>query len=218
MSPEDMKDVPQEPQQARKGPRKASEVAAEVRAEMEADFAVRMEAMQASLDAAKESLDAATAERDAAKAEAEKAQIAQAQAESVQDQLAAVELTTVDPEADGAVTVNFVTDDCTVLGKSWFRGQELTIAPNTPEWAELWDAKRGKSILEYTEDEQILLWGERKWRNGHWAGLTFDQMLADQTLTDEERAELQTILDKKTSRTAPPSGSTTPQKRSPVAY
>jgi hypothetical protein len=204
-------DAPATEEQKKRGPRKASEIVAETEERMKAEFAAKMAEMQASIDAA-------TAERDAAKAEAEKAQIAQAQAESVQDQLAAVELTAVDPEAAGAVTINFVSDDCTVLGKSWFRGQELTIAPGTPEWDELWDAKRGKSILEYTEDEQVLLWGERKWRHGHWTGLTFDQLLTDPSLSAEERAELQTILDKKTSRTAPPSGSTTPQKRSPVAY
>lgn len=211
MSPEETMDSQPTPEEEpkKRGPRKASEVIAETEERVRAEAADEIAALKAQIAAAEQKT--ADALQQAATQKAEN--------ESIKDQLAPAVIAEVDPEAEGAVTVNFVSDDCTILGKLWFRGEELTIAPGTKEWDELWDKKRNKSYLELTEDEQILVWGERKFRPGKWSGLSFEELLADQQLTDEERQELQSILNKRTSRSASPAGytSSTSQKRSPVS-
>lgn len=210
MSPEDIENTPVQDgkvqdQPVKKGPRKAAEVIAETEERVRAEYEQKLADLQAKLD------------------ESEAERLAQLAAkpgtETVADQIKAAEFNTqVNADHPDAITVNFVADDMTILGKSWYRGEELTIVPGTPEWEELWDKKLNKSYLSYTEDEQTIVWGERKFRPGKWTGMSYEDLLKNPELSDEEREELQTILNKRLSRTASPSGSTTSQKRSPVAY
>jgi hypothetical protein len=199
-SPEPEKDAT-----AKRGPRKTAEIVAETEERMRAEAADEIAALKAQLEEAN------------AKAQAAETALVNHK-ETAAEQVKLDELTEVSPEDDDAITVNFVSDDVTMLGRIWVRGQELTIKPGTREWDELFDHKRGKSFLQLTEDEQIAMWGERKFRPGHWTGQSFESLLSNPELSEEERAELESILNKRLSRTAAPAGSTTPQKRSPVAY
>lgn len=197
----------------RRGPRKESEVRAEVeaqmRAELELALARQREELLAELKADRDKIDNEKAAMAAFEAQIRKT-------ESVSEQAKPATVPEVDAETPGAVTVNFVDDGMTLLGKVWYIGEELTIVPDTPQWEEATDGRTGRMLLTFDEDEQIQRWGRRFFRPGHWKGSGFD--LDDPNLTDEERLRLQSIQDKRTSRTAAPAGSTTPQKRSPVAY
>lgn len=221
MSPggeEMVKDDAQGPR--RRGPRKESEVRAEVQAqmreEMKLELAKQREELLAELKAERDSLESKREELDGEKAAMAAFEAQIRKTESVAEQAKPVAVPEVDASTPGAVTVNFVEDGLTLLGKVWYVGEELTIVPETPQWEEAIDRRTGRMLLTFDEDEQIERWGRRFFRPGHWKGTGFD--LEDPNLTDEERLRLQSIQDKRMSRTAAPSGSTTSQKRSPVAY
>lgn len=101
----------------------------------------------------------------------------------------------VDPTAAGAVTVNFTEDGMTWLGQIWYAGQELTVLPGSKQWEELTDPKTGKLLLLLTENEQIIRWGRRMFREGKWHGAGYD--LDDPALSDEDRARLRAIQGKR---------------------
>lgn len=197
----------------KKGPRKASEVVAETEARVRAEAADEIAALKAQLEQV-------TTDASAREEELLKELSAKPGTESVTAQAKPAQLPEIADDTEGAITVSFVSNDMTILGKLWFQGEELTVAPGTPQWDELWDANRGKSYLEYTEDEQVLIWGERKFRPGKWSGQGYEALLSNPDLSEEERAELESILNKRKSRSAAPAGSTVSntQRRSPVSY
>jgi hypothetical protein len=206
--PEDLKD---QIEHKRRGPRKASEIRAEVEAEMRAQFEVEREQLKKQYEAAeKVSVEEA---QEAAMAAFQK-QIRKN--ESVSEQVKSVEIPEVPADAEGALTVNFVEDGLTLLGKVWYVGEELTIVPGTPQWEEAMDVSTQRVLISLDEDEQIARWKKRYFRPGHWRGVGFD--LNDPSLSEEERQRLQSIQDKKAWSSPMPSGSSTTQKRSPVAY
>jgi hypothetical protein len=114
-------------------------------------------------------------------------------------QISADELT-ADPSAPEAVTINFVVDGFTALGKVWYRGEEITLAPGTEQWnlAQLNDGT-GRTWAHLDEDAQIDKYGERKFRPGLWKGRALD--INDPDLTEEERHRLRTQNEKRLQRT-----------------
>jgi hypothetical protein len=123
-----------------------------------------------------------------------RAQLAQAQEELAAAKAASDEveqIAEVSPDAKDAVTVNFVEDGLTWLGKVWVRGEELTVAPDSKEWKELTDPRTGRLLLTLTENEQIIKWGKRMFREGKWIGEGFD--LNDPSLSPEDRERLKSI-------------------------
>jgi hypothetical protein len=99
-----------------------------------------------------------------------------------------------DPTAEGAVTIHFVDDGFSALGKVWYVGETLTIVPGTSQWEDATvNVKKGSSekimfgLMD--EDQQIAKWGKRIFRFGPWRGQPLDKINWDE-LNDEERAQL----------------------------
>lgn len=107
----------------------------------------------------------------------------------------------VDPDAEDSVTINFVDDGLTLLGTTWCRGEELTVKRGSEEWKQTLDGK-GRSILEYSEAEQLVRWQRRIYSQGHWLGKGYD--LNDPTLTPEDRAALLAAEERRKIRVAVP--------------
>lgn len=149
----------------RRGPRKESEIRAEVEAQLreELEAKVRAELL---------------AEQEAKEREAERQRALAAEARPIK-----ADAVDGDPTAEGALTVHFVEDGLTLLGKVWLRGEELTINPGTPQWEEV------HSVLSLDEYEQEARWNRRYFREGPWRGKRWDE-IDDELLTDAEREQL----------------------------
>lgn len=99
-----------------------------------------------------------------------------------------------DPQAEGAVTIHFVEDGFTILGKVWYVGEPLTLNPGTENWELSKINFRGTTrvFATLTEDEQITLWGKRIFRDGPGQGSTgFAALLDNPDLTADERTQLE---------------------------
>ena len=103
----------------------------------------------------------------------------------------------VENAVQDSITINFVADGLSALGKIWYRGQELTVTKGTDDYESTLD-RDGNSWLDLTEAEQLAYWGERKFAAGPWQGAGFD-LDADmdvrfkdgsQKLTEAEKAKL----------------------------
>lgn len=105
-----------------------------------------------------------------------------------------------------AIHVHFIADGYTILGKMWYRGEELIVEPNTQQWDEVHD-RNGNTTLTLDEYEQEDRWGETKLRPGPWRGKSLASLLDDDSLTDEEKDRLAQIANG--SVRAPRSGSKT---------
>lgn len=169
---------------ARRGPRKESEIRAELEAELREKIFAEMQAEAQPVPAVD-----AEAIRAQIRAEMENEARVKAQEEARQREMAAearpINAREVDgdPTAEGALTVHFVEDGLTLLGKVWYRGEELTIVPGTPQWNE------AHSILSMDEFDQEARWGKRFIRAGLWRGKRLDEIV-DEELTDAEREQL----------------------------
>lgn len=149
----------------RRGPRKESDIRAEVEAQVRAQMEEEIRAQVAAEFAEKER-------------EAEKSRAIAAEARPIKG-------TDIDgdPTLEGALTVHFVEDGLTLLGKVWYRGEELTINPGTNQWEE---AHAVVSLDEYKQEER---WGRRFFREGPWRGKRLDE-IDDELLDPQERAQL----------------------------
>lgn len=182
-----------EPESKKKpGPKPRADIEAELRAKIEAEVREKAEAeVRAQIEA-----EYAEKEREAAEARALAAEARPIAGREVDG----------DPTADGALTINFVEDGLTLLGKVWFRGEELTVVPGTRQWEEVQVVlKNGqkRNLITLDEDEQIERWGRRFFREGLWKGKRLD--LDDPDLSDEERIALkkaQQIRDEKYGKVA----------------
>lgn len=153
----------------RRGPRKEADIRAEVAAEVEAQVRAEME----------ERIRTELAEEFAAKErEAEKSRAVASEARPIKG-------TDIDgdPTVEGSLTVHFVDDGLTLLGKVWYRGEELTINPGTEQWEEAYAVL---SLDEYGQEER---WGRRFFREGLWRGKRLDE-IDDELLDPQERAQL----------------------------
>jgi hypothetical protein len=166
--------TPEEAPVKRRGPRKESEIRAEVeaqvRAEMEANLRAEME------DEVRKNLES--------ELRAQAAEDARIRAMASEATPISGEQISDDPTKDGARTYHFVDDGLTLLGKVWYRGEELTITPGTEAWEVAYP------VLSLNEFEQEDRWGKRFIREGLWRGKRLDE-IDDPELTPEERAALQ---------------------------
>ena len=72
-------------------------------------------------------------------------------------------------EAKEAVTIHFVADGFTALGRSWYQGMELTLELESPGWHATFDSE-GNTWLNLTEAEQHRRYGKVFFRPGPWPG------------------------------------------------
>ena len=86
-------------------------------------------------------------------------------------------------DVEGSILVHFVEDGLTLLGKVWYRGEELAINPGTPQWEEAYEIL---SLNEYDQEER---WGRRFFREGPWRGKRLDEIDSEE-LTEAERKQL----------------------------
>ncbi len=147
-----------------------AEIEAEVRAELaaEADVSTMREQIRAEMEAERAAIEA--------KAEADRKLAAEARP------IRGTEIDG-DPSIEGSITVHFLDDGLTLLGKVWYRGEELTINPGTENWEM---AHPVLSMDEYAQEEK---WGKRFFRPGPWRGKRLDE-IDDEILDDKERAQL----------------------------
>jgi hypothetical protein len=68
------------------------------------------------------------------------------------------------PAEGEAVLIHFVADGLTVFGQVWYRGQELSIGPDHPRWAE------ARGWITLSRFQQAERWGEQKFDFGPWPG------------------------------------------------
>ena len=101
--------------------------------------------------------------------------------------------------------IHFVEDGFTAMGEVYYRGQELTVVEGSSEWEQCSD-KKGKSWLNYTRRDQLLTYGKVFFEPGPWQGLTYEEMLDDPTLSDEEREKVQTLVNTQRAELAQPVG------------
>lgn len=155
----------------KRGPKSAAEIRAEVEAQVreEVEAQVRAEMQQ---------------EREKERREAELARVANSPDTKPVNgfQISG------SPDAEGAVTLHFVEDGFTVLGKVWYRGEELSVVPGTPQWEQS-PIYRGKIFAELDEFEQEEIWGRRFFRQGPWRGKRLTE-IDDPELSDDERSAL----------------------------
>lgn len=156
----------------RRGPRKESEIRAEIEAQFRAEMEAKLEAKEASIRA-EIATEMAAKEAAAAKERALAAEARPISGRQIDG----------DPSVEGSITVHFLEDGLTLLGKVWYRGEELTINPGTENWA------AAASILELDEFAQEERWGKRFFRPGVWRGKRLDE-IDDPELTEDEKAAL----------------------------
>lgn len=111
------------------------------------------------------------------------------------------EIAEAQPDDEDGVLINFVADGLTLLGTTWCRGEELSVKRGSEEWKQTLDS-RGRSILEYSEREQLARWGRRIYSQGHWLGTGYD--LNDPNLTKDEREALVAAEERRAIRSAQP--------------
>lgn len=92
----------------------------------------------------------------------------------------APELPNVDPNDASAVTVHFLDDGFTALGRVWYRGEQITVSKNSKEWEE-----DGRHWMKMTEYDQIKKYGKRLFGHGEWPYSGYD--LDDPDLDPKER-------------------------------
>lgn len=102
-----------------------------------------------------------------------------------------------DPKADGAITIHFIEDGFTALGKVWYRGEELTLVPGTKQYDEA-PTRLGKVFALLDEFEQEEVWGRRIFREGPWRGKRLTE-IEDPDMTEAERAALERAEQKRSS-------------------
>jgi hypothetical protein len=98
------------------------------------------------------------------------------------------------PAEPRTVTVHFVEDGLTLLGKVWCRGEEIQI--NEKKDALIWDLLTDATVgmlLDLDEDQQIARWGKRYFREGLWRGKGYDSLEDEAHLNEEEKLRLRQI-------------------------
>lgn len=92
----------------------------------------------------------------------------------------------VEVPAEEGRRIHFIEDGVTIGGRVFYRGEEFVVAMDA-EWATL------------SGREQILRYGKRMYREGHWDGDGFD--LSDPALTEDDRHRLLDIVRKQATYT-----------------
>lgn len=97
--------------------------------------------------------------------------------------------------------VHILEDGFTAFGKVWYRGQEITVVPESDEWNSTVD-RDGNTWMNLSYTEQEIRYGRQMFGKGHWPYGGFN--LDDPLLTDEEREILQRTDLKRRQRSATP--------------
>lgn len=151
----------------RRGPKSRAEIEAEIREQIEAETRAKVEAE------IREQVEAEVRAKVAADATLNPADATPISGADVDG----------DPTQQGSITVHFVEDGLTLLGKIWYRGEELTINPGTDNWAQ------ASNVLVMDEYEQESKWGQRFFRNGPWRGKSLMDIDMSE-MDDEQRRQL----------------------------
>lgn len=97
------------------------------------------------------------------------------------------------PMAEGSITVHFVEDGLTLLGRVWYRGEELTVEPGSAQW------NIAHKVLEMDEYAQEAKWGRRFFREGPWRGKRLDE-IEDEVITEADREALRKAQEQRDKR------------------
>ncbi len=78
-------------------------------------------------------------------------------------------------QAGETILIHFVADGLTVLGHTWYRGQELEFTVGSPAYQDTFD-RNGWTWLALRDqpDVQEAKYGEEKFRSGPWKGLPYE--------------------------------------------
>jgi hypothetical protein len=95
----------------------------------------------------------------------------------------APELPEVDPNSPNTVTVHFLDDGFTAMGRVWYRGEQYTCSKDSSEWVE--EARNWMMMSEY---DQVKKYGRRLFAQGQWPYTGYD--LDDPDLDPKEREVL----------------------------
>lgn len=78
------------------------------------------------------------------------------------------------PGDDKNILIHVREDGVTMLGKVWYRGEELEFEPGTQAYKDTFD-RSGRSFLDLRDDEfaQMEKWGRVLFRGGPWPGKTY---------------------------------------------
>lgn len=116
---------------------------------------------------------------DKARAEA----VAQTKQDLSEESDEAPEFPQVNPSSPNSVTVHFLEDGHTALGRVWYRGDQVTVSKDSKEWQE-----DGKYWMNLTEYDQVRRYGRRIWAQGVWPYGGYD--LDDPDLDPKDREQL----------------------------
>ena len=81
-----------------------------------------------------------------------------------------------------SILIHFVADGFTAQGENWYRGQELEFGKNSVAFKQTFN-RLGESWVLYTEEQQLVNYGEVKFRRGPWPGLPYE----DGSVAEKER-------------------------------
>jgi hypothetical protein len=70
--------------------------------------------------------------------------------------------------------IHFIANGLTWAGESWYLGQEIHIGPDHPRWTQ------AQAWINLTDFEQVERYGEVKFRQGPWPGLSYADALRQQ--------------------------------------
>jgi hypothetical protein len=78
------------------------------------------------------------------------------------------------PGDDGNILIHFLEDGLTLLGKVWYRGEELEFEVGSQAYKDTFN-RRGETWLDLRNDEfgQVDRWGKIMFRSGRWPGKTY---------------------------------------------
>jgi len=108
--------------------------------------------------------------------------------------------------------IHFVNDGFTTMGQVFYRGQELHVIEGSAEWTRIADTK-GRTFFDLAEDEseQIVRYGEVKFRPGPWPHESFTaedvarmQQEANTTADPEEAMRLRKRASRLSDSITPP--------------
>lgn len=74
----------------------------------------------------------------------------------------------VNPSDEKARTFHFIEDGMTILGKVWFRGEQVTLIEDSADWKRT--VTGGRSLFDLTDAEQIERFEKVMFREGVWPG------------------------------------------------
>ena len=97
--------------------------------------------------------------------------------------------------------IHILSDGFTAFGKVWYRGQEITVVPDSDEWKATVDTQ-GLSWLNLSAQDQEIRYGRQVFGRGHWPYGGFD--LTDPALSEEDREILARAEQKRKQRAATP--------------